>query len=69
MAVWRLQTKTAGGKIGDYCLKKGIAAVGWSLRELDPAIRKTICNFSMYCYYADSAYRTYTLLMCWNQNK
>ena len=60
MAVWRLQTKTAGGKIGDYCLKKGIAAVGWSLRELDPAIRKTICNFSMYCYYADSAYRTYT---------
>ena len=60
MAVWRLQTKTAGGKIGDYCLKNGIAAVGWSLRELDQTIRKTICNFSMYCYYADSAYRTYT---------
>ena len=33
MNIWRLQTNTAGGNIGFYCLDKNAACMGWSLTD------------------------------------
>lgn len=60
MAVWRLQTKTSGGRIGQYCLDKGVVAVGWSLLNLSQAIRTTIKDFKQYCDYANDTYEQYS---------
>ena len=29
VVVWRLQTKAGNGHIGEYCIKKGVIAMGW----------------------------------------
>jgi hypothetical protein len=42
MAVWRLQTNTDGGHIGQYCLDHRVAAMGWSLITCPQHIRKSI---------------------------
>lgn len=59
MAVWRLQTKTAGGKIAQYCLDKGIAAMGWSLAEVPENEREKITTFEDYVTYAEKAYKSF----------
>lgn len=56
MAVWRLQTKTDGGRIGQFCLDKGIAAVGWSLLNVAQSEREKIQNYSQFVTYAECAY-------------
>lgn len=57
MAVWRLQTKTSGGRIGQYCLDKGIAALGWSLLKIAQSERETIVDYDQYISYARGAYK------------
>lgn len=57
MNVWRLQTKTGGGKIAKYCLENNVAAIGWSLKETDQQIRESIQDFETYEKYASSAYK------------
>ena len=32
-SLWRLQTNTDGGKIADFCLKRNVLAMGWSLQD------------------------------------
>lgn len=57
MAVWRLQTNTAGGKIADYCIKNNVAALGWSLKEICQSDREQIGkDFKTYCKYAETQY-------------
>ncbi|MCR5662276.1 MAG: hypothetical protein K6G50_09145 [bacterium] len=55
MAVWRLQTNTAGGKIAKYCIEKEVAAMGWSLRELCEDERKSIKEFDDFKKLAEKA--------------
>ncbi len=53
MAVWRLQTKTGGGKIADYCIENNVAAVGWSLGDLCQSKREQIGNnYTKFCEFA-----------------
>ncbi len=59
MAVWRLQTNTAAGKISDYCISNNVAALGWSLNGIPNAERKSIITFEEYCDYADKLYNSY----------
>lgn len=59
MAVWRLQTNTAAGKISDYCISNNVAALGWSLNGIPNAERKSIITFEEYCDYADKLYKSY----------
>ena len=42
MAVWRLQVNTGGTNVADYCLKNHVAAMGWGLRELTPAEKRSM---------------------------
>ena len=56
MAVWRLQLITGGSSIAAYCIQNHVAAMGWSLADVAPAIRQTIRAFDEYCKYADDAY-------------
>lgn len=57
MAVWRLQTNTAEGKIADYCIENNVAALGWSLGKLSQAEREQIGNdFNKYSKYAEKEY-------------
>jgi len=59
MAVWRLQTNTAAGKIADYCISNNVAALGWSLNGIPDAERKSVKTFEEYCAYADKLYTSY----------
>lgn len=59
MAVWRLQTNTAAGKIADYCLSHNVAAIGWSLKDIPETERKSITKFEEFCDYADKFYNSY----------
>ena len=55
MAIWRLQTKTSGGAIAKYCIKNGVAAMGWSLiNHPDYPNREVFddLSFEIYCKYA-----------------
>ena len=56
-SVWRLQLNTDGGKIAQYCLDNNIAALGWSLREIDQKKRGSVKdNFQTYYTLAKKAY-------------
>lgn len=57
--IWRLQTNTSGGKIGQYCINHNVAAVGWSLLNLSPKDREAISSFEQYCVYAEEAYNKF----------
>lgn len=59
MAVWRLQVNTGGANIADYCLKKHVAAMGWSLDKLTSSERSKIHTFSDYCDLARKQYKTF----------
>ena len=59
MAVWRLQTNTDGGKIGQYCLDKGVVAVGWSLLGVAQNERREIISYDQYVSYAKCAYKRF----------
>ena len=48
--VYRLQTVTSKGHIGEYCLKNKLVAIGWSLLDLEEALRSDIKNdYSKFC--------------------
>lgn len=59
MAVWRLQTNTAAGKIANYCINNNVAALGWSLISVPKAERESVITFEEYCDYADKLYSSY----------
>lgn len=54
--VWRLQTITLKGDISGYCLKNNIAALGWSLLEIEQRNRESITTFDDFEHYADSTF-------------
>lgn len=59
MAVWRLQTRTDGGRIAQYCLDNGVAAMGWSLLGVPQKEREKITNFEQYTVYAEKLYKNF----------
>lgn len=52
MAVWRLQSKTSAGHIGQYCRDHRVLAMGWSLQKLEPSQREAITTYDQYIHYA-----------------
>lgn len=59
MFIWRIQTRTSKGDIAQYCFKKKVAAVGWSLNEYSNRDELNNLEFSNYCEYADRFYQSY----------
>lgn len=59
MAVWRLHTKTDGGRIANYCLEKGVAAMGWSLLGIPQNEREQIKEYEEYTVYAEKLYKSF----------
>jgi hypothetical protein len=59
MSIWRLQVITGGNNISQYCLKNDVAAMGWSLSDIQDSKRATIRTFQDYCNLAKGAYKQF----------
>ncbi len=56
MQVWRLQAKTDGGDVSEYCINNGLIAMGWRLDDESREKLKIDCSFNHYCKLAELQY-------------
>ena len=60
MQIWRLQTKTDGGDVANFCLCHNVVAMGWQLDEKDRETLRQDYSFNRFCELADKHYKDYS---------